>query len=145
MDTNRSAALDAFRGITIAFMIIVNTPGTWAYVYAPLRHAEWHGCTPTDLVFPFFLFIVGVAMRFSLKRFDYTFSPDITKKILVRMFTIFSLGLLISAFPFIRQDWNWENFRIMGVLTITLVRFLYLQKKVKSYNTFPPLKKKLIL
>jgi len=116
MDTNRSAALDAFRGITIAFMIIVNTPGTWAYVYAPLRHAEWHGCTPTDLVFPFFLFIVGVAMRFSLKNIDFTLSSDITKKILVRMFTIFSLGILLSAYPFIRQDWNWENFRIMGVL-----------------------------
>ena len=72
-------------------------------------------CSP-DLVFPFFLFIVGVAMRFSLKRFDFTLSPDTTKKILIRMFTIFSFGLLLSAYPFIRQDWNWENFRIMGVL-----------------------------
>ena len=116
METNRLVALDTFRGMTIAFMIVVNTPGTWGHVYAPLRHAEWHGCTPTDLVFPFFLFIVGVAMRFSLKRFDFTLSPDTTKKILIRMFTIFSFGLLLSAYPFIRQDWNWENFRIMGVL-----------------------------
>ena len=116
METNRLVALDTFRGMTIAFMIVVNTPGTWGHVYAPLRHAEWHGCTPTDLVFPFFLFIVGVAMRFSLKRFDFTLSPETTKKILIRMFTIFSFGLLLSAYPFIRQDWNWENFRIMGVL-----------------------------
>ena len=116
METNRLVALDTFRGMTIALMIVVNTPGTWGHIYAPLRHAEWHGCTPTDLVFPFFLFIVGVAMRFSLKRFDFTLSPETTKKILIRMFTIFSFGLLLSAYPFIRQDWNWENFRIMGVL-----------------------------
>jgi len=116
METNRLVALDTFRGMTIAFMIVVNTPGTWGHVYAPLRHAEWHGCTPTDLVFPFFLFIVGVAMRFSFKRYDFTLSPEITKKILGRMFTIFAFGLLLSAYPFIRQDWNWENFRIMGVL-----------------------------
>ena len=116
MDSNRLVALDTFRGMTIAFMIVVNTPGTWAYVYAPLRHAEWHGCTPTDLVFPFFLFIVGLAMRFSFKRFDFNLSPEITKKILGRMLTIFAFGFLLSAYPFIRQDWNWENFRIMGVL-----------------------------
>ena len=116
MDSNRLVALDTFRGMTIAFMIVVNTPGTWAHVYAPLRHAEWHGCTPTDLVFPFFLFIVGLAMRFSFKRFDFNLSPEITKKILGRMVTIFVFGLLLSAYPFIRQDWNWENFRIMGVL-----------------------------
>ena len=116
MGSNRLIALDTFRGMTIALMIVVNTPGTWAHVYAPLRHAKWHGCTPTDLVFPFFLFIVGVAMRFSFKRFDFILSPEITKKILGRMFTIFAFGLLLSAYPFIRQDWNWENFRIMGVL-----------------------------
>ncbi len=80
MGSNRLIALDTFRGMTIALMIVVNTPGTWAHVYAPLRHAKWHGCTPTDLVFPFFLFIVGVAMRFSFKRFDFILSPEITKK-----------------------------------------------------------------
>ena len=57
---SRLVSLDIFRGLTVAFMIIVNTPGSWEYVYSPLRHAKWHGCTPTDLVFPFFLFIVGV-------------------------------------------------------------------------------------
>ena len=61
---DRLISLDAFRGATIALMILVNTPGTWGHVYAPLRHAQWHGCTLTDLVFPFFLFIIGVSMLF---------------------------------------------------------------------------------
>ena len=63
----RILSIDIFRGITISMMIIVNNPGSWAYVYAPLRHAKWHGCTPTDLVFPFFLFIVGAAMKDAMK------------------------------------------------------------------------------
>ena len=62
---NRLLALDVFRGMTIAFMILVNTPGSWSHVYAPLLHAKWNGATPTDMVFPFFLFIVGVSMYFS--------------------------------------------------------------------------------
>ena len=70
-NSGRLVSLDIFRGLTIAFMIIVNTPGSWQYVYAPLRHAKWHGCTPTDLVFPFFLFIVGVSMWFSLKKYGH--------------------------------------------------------------------------
>ena len=64
----RIYSIDIFRGMTIVLMIIVNNPGSWAYVYAPLRHAKWHGCTLTDLVFPFFLFIVGAAMRFAFVR-----------------------------------------------------------------------------
>ena len=67
-NSSRLVSLDIFRGMTIAFMIIVNTPGSWEYVYAPLKHSEWHGCTPTDLVFPFFLFIVGVSTYYSLKK-----------------------------------------------------------------------------
>ena len=65
--SNRYLPLDVFRGLTIALMILVNTPGSWAYVYSPLRHAEWHGCTLTDLVFPFFLFAAGVSLFFSLE------------------------------------------------------------------------------
>ena len=61
----RLLSLDFFRGITIIAMIIVNSPGSWSYVYNPLRHAEWHGATPTDLIFPFFLFIVGVSISLS--------------------------------------------------------------------------------
>ena len=61
----RLVALDVLRGITIAGMITVNNPGSWSHIYAPLRHAEWNGCTPTDLVFPFFVFVMGVAMYIS--------------------------------------------------------------------------------
>ncbi len=64
--TVRLLSLDVFRGITVAAMVLVNNPGTWSAIYAPLRHADWHGATPTDLIFPFFLFIVGVAVPFSL-------------------------------------------------------------------------------
>ena len=73
----RSLALDVFRGIAIAGMILVNTPGSWAHVYAPLLHAKWHGCTPTDLVFPFFLFATGAAMYSSLSRNGLRPSPAV--------------------------------------------------------------------
>ena len=66
----RLVALDTFRGATMALMVLVNIPGTWAHVYGPLRHAKWHGCTLTDLVFPFFLFIVGISMRYSFEKYD---------------------------------------------------------------------------
>lgn len=113
---NRLVSLDAFRGLTIAFMILVNTPGSWAHVYAPLRHAPWHGCTLTDLVFPFFLFIVGVAMRFSLPKYAAQSTIAAVKKILARTLTIFLIGLLLNLYPFIRQNWDWTHLRIMGVL-----------------------------
>ena len=85
LDTHmtRYLALDAFRGLTIALMILVNTPGTWSHVYAPLLHADWHGATPTDLVFPFFLFIIGSAMFFSFKKSDFKASPEQFLKIFV--------------------------------------------------------------
>ena len=113
---NRFLALDIFRGATIALMVIVNTPGTWSYVYGPLRHAEWHGCTLTDLVFPFFLFIIGVSMRFSFDKYDICKYGPLFNKIIFRTITIFSIGLLLNAFPFIRQNWDWSSFRILGVL-----------------------------
>jgi len=69
--SERLLSLDVFRGITIAGMILVNNPGTWNAIYPPLQHADWNGCTPTDLIFPFFLFIVGVAIPFAIwKRFE---------------------------------------------------------------------------
>lgn len=115
-ESRRIYSIDIFRGMTIALMILVNNPGTWAHVYAPLRHAKWHGCTPTDLVFPFFLFIAGVAMRFSLAKVDFCRSRKVYSKIFWRAITIFAFGLILNAFPFIRQDWDWSSFRIMGVL-----------------------------
>ena len=112
----RILSIDIFRGITIAMMIIVNNPGSWAYVYPPLRHAKWHGCTPTDLVFPFFLFIVGAAMRFAFVRWHSFASNEFYKHVFIRTLSIFIAGSFIHAFPFIQQDWDWSNYRIMGVL-----------------------------
>lgn len=110
--SERLVSLDAFRGLTILLMIVVNTPGSWAYVYPPLRHSEWHGATPTDLVFPFFLFIVGVAMWFSFKKYDHIMSAPAFLKIIKRTSLIFIIGLFLNAFP----KFNFEHLRIMGVL-----------------------------
>jgi len=110
----RLVSLDIFRGMTVAFMIIVNTPGSWSYVYKPLRHASWHGCTPTDLVFPFFLFIVGVSMWFSLKKYGHELNGNSFLRIIRRTASIFALGLFLNAFPFFERDYS--TLRIMGVL-----------------------------
>ena len=112
--SNRLVSLDIFRGLTIAFMIIVNTPGSWEYVYAPLRHAKWHGCTPTDLVFPFFLFIVGVSTFYSLKKYGNEFNSGSVIRILRRMLLIFAVGLFLAIFPRFVRDYS--TLRIMGVL-----------------------------
>lgn len=97
----RLLSLDIFRGLTIAFMILVNNPGSWSTTYAPLLHAKWHGCTPTDWVFPFFLFIVGVAIPLSLgKRVDRGDAQGaILKKVGSRTLIIFGLGLFLAAYP----------------------------------------------
>jgi len=121
---DRLISLDAFRGATIALMILVNTPGTWGHVYAPLRHAQWHGCTLTDLVFPFFLFIIGVSMRFSFEKYEFCKWGPLFKKVVWRTITIFTIGLLLNAFPFVRQDWDWSHFRIMGVLQRIALAYL---------------------
>ena len=73
----RLLALDVLRGMTIAGMVLVNNPGSWGHIYAPLRHAEWNGLTPTDLVFPFFLFMMGVSMYISLKKFEFRLNKDL--------------------------------------------------------------------
>ncbi len=98
----RLISVDAFRGITILGMILVNNPGDWGHVYAPLLHAEWHGWTPTDLVFPFFLFIVGVAIVLALGRRLETGAPrgPLVAKILRRSAILFALGLFLTGFPF---------------------------------------------
>lgn len=116
----RLASLDFFRGATIAFMILVNNPGTWAHVYAPLRHAKWHGCTPTDLVFPFFLFIVGVSFWFSAEKLGFQPSRETWIKIYKRTALIFLVGFLLQWYPFFKTNpFEWkslENLRIFGVL-----------------------------
>ncbi len=109
----RYLALDAFRGMTIALMILVNTPGTWSHVYPPLLHANWHGCTPTDLVFPFFLFIIGSAMFFSFKKSGFSPTPEQFSKIVKRGVIMFAIGFMLNVIPFNNPVEQW---RIMGVL-----------------------------
>lgn len=109
----RLISLDVFRGITVAAMIMVNNPGSWDTVYAPLLHAPWHGCTPTDLIFPFFLFIVGVSIHFAYQpKVKDGFNRSVLLKILKRSAIIFGLGLFLALFP----NFNFSTVRIPGVL-----------------------------
>ena len=123
--STRLTSLDAFRGITIAAMLLVNNPGSWAAgsIYAPLRHAPWHGWTPTDLIFPFFLFIVGVAMTFSFAtRVE---RGDDRRRLLLnalrRAAILFGLGLLLHGFP---NYLDLADLRIPGVLQRIAVAYL---------------------
>ena len=120
--SRRFQSLDLFRGATVALMILVNNPGSWSHLYAPLQHAPWHGCTLTDLVFPFFLFAVGNAMAFSMPAGGAA-ATDFWPRVLRRTLWIFGLGLLLNISPFVRWSpqgelvWrSVENLRIMGVL-----------------------------
>ena len=110
----RMLSLDVFRGITIAGMILVNNPGTWGAIYGPLKHAEWHGWTPTDLIFPFFLFIVGISITLAFARRVETGNDqrDLILKVIKRSLIIFGLGLFLSGFPY----FNLAEIRIPGVL-----------------------------
>ena len=112
----RLYSIDVLRGITISLMILVNNPGSWAFVYSPFLHAKWHGCTLTDLVFPFFLVLVGASTRFAFVKWHYYPSKEFHIHIFWRSLSIFMAGLLLNAYPFIRQDWDWNSFRVMGVL-----------------------------
>ena len=118
----RLVSLDVFRGATIAAMIMVNNPGTWQYVYPPLKHAEWHGWTFTDLIFPFFLFIVGVAIVFAFgKRLQQkTPKAAIYKKIIRRFLILFALGLFLTGFPY----YDISSIRVMGVLQRIAICYL---------------------
>lgn len=122
-DTQRFTALDVFRGITVCFMIIVNTPGNGETTYVPFHHANWHGFTPTDLVFPSFLFAVGNAMIFATSRFEKMSQSQVLGKIFKRTLIIFLLGYLMYWFPFVHWDENanlavnpFESTRVFGVL-----------------------------
>ncbi|NRA84760.1 MAG: DUF1624 domain-containing protein [Gammaproteobacteria bacterium] len=113
MASNRYLALDAFRGLTIALMILVNTPGSWAAVYAPLLHADWHGITPTDLIFPFFLFIIGSALYFSLAKTNFECNRAAIFCVIKRAAIIVTLGILLNAYG--HHD-PLSELRLMGVL-----------------------------
>lgn len=135
----RLLSLDFFRGATIAGMILVNNPGDWGQIYAPLKHAEWHGCTPTDLIFPFFLFIVGVSIALALGRAEERRVPrgETYRHIVRRTLILFGLGLALAVFP-----WNgWENFRIPGVLQriavcYAVVSLIFLNFSVRAQAIF---------
>lgn len=118
----RFYSLDVFRGATVALMILVNNPGSWSHIYAPLEHAAWQGCTPTDLVFPFFLFAVGNAMSFVMPKLEQAGDAMFWKKVIKRTLLIFLIGLFLNWSPFIKWEADqivfkqFSNLRIMGVL-----------------------------
>lgn len=136
----RLLSLDFFRGVTVAAMILVNNPGDWGHIYSPLEHAAWNGCTPTDLVFPFFLFIVGVSIAYAMssKKADPAAHGKTILKALKRALILFGLGLFLSLFSKIFTDpvQAFKEVRIPGVLQriavvffITSVLFLKMSEK----------------
>ncbi|MDU1892400.1 MAG: DUF5009 domain-containing protein [Dysgonomonas sp.] len=133
--SSRLLSLDVLRGITIAGMLLVNNPGTWSSIYAPLRHADWNGLTPTDLVFPFFMFIMGVSTYISLRKTEFKFTSEALFKIMKRTFVIFSIGIALSWIgvfigtynnlevanisiwkKLLESVTNFEHIRILGVM-----------------------------
>ncbi len=129
---NRFHSLDVFRGATVALMILVNNPGTWGHIYPPFEHAAWHGCSPTDLVFPFFLFAVGNAMAFVIPKLKTAGDAAFWRKVLKRSFLIFAIGLFLNWFPFIKYDEMgaivakpFEKLRFFGVLGRIAVAYFF--------------------
>lgn len=123
----RLLSLDILRGITIAGMILVNNPGSWGSIYAPLRHAEWHGLTPTDLVFPFFMFIMGVSTYMSLRKYDFRLTGASLLKVVRRSVVIFLIGIAIawlsltlrrisSGSGVMEAMINFDHIRMLGVM-----------------------------
>ncbi|MEP6750872.1 MAG: heparan-alpha-glucosaminide N-acetyltransferase domain-containing protein [Bacteroidota bacterium] len=134
----RFYSLDVFRGATVALMILVNNPGSWQHIYTPLEHAPWHGCTPTDLVFPFFLFAVGNALAFVMPKMEAAGTSVFLKKVFKRALLIFAIGLFLNWFPFV--SWNGDHLalrhwvsvdnpesgvRILGVLQRIALCYLF--------------------
>ena len=125
--TKRYLSLDVLRGLTVAFMIIVNNPGSWSNIFPPLRHAAWDGCTPCDLVFPFFMFCVGASMAFSLAKYS-SLTLEAAGKVFKRGILLYLVGLFCTAFPFYPEYMDpslsfWENWvnwaggvRLLGIL-----------------------------
>jgi predicted acyltransferase len=134
-NSDRLISLDVFRGMTIAGMVLVNNPGTWSSIYGPLKHAEWHGLTPTDWIFPFFLFIVGVATPIALNK---RIKEGVTSRVYLRIFSraliIFALGLAISVTPFFQfaaTDAP-DTFKTVIWMAMTVGLFFLLLKKFKA-------------
>ncbi|EJO71273.1 putative membrane protein [Leptospira kirschneri serovar Grippotyphosa str. Moskva] len=104
--------MDLFRGMTVAGMILVNNPGSWSFIYSPLKHAKWNGCTPTDLVFPFFLFAVGISIQLSVYSKNKIHKSKIWFGICIRSITLILIGLFLNFFG----EWSFSELRIPGVL-----------------------------
>ena len=135
MSPQRLVSLDVFRGIAIAGMVLVNNPGTWSSIYWPLEHAEWNGWTPTDLVFPFFLFIVGVSITLAFARRveEGSVKRDLYLKVIKRTAIIFGLGLFLNGFPYFPLG----TIRIAGVLQrialcYLIASLIFLTTKVRT-------------
>jgi len=149
--TERLVSLDVFRGITIIGMILVNNPGSWSSVYPQLLHAQWHGCTFTDLIFPFFLFIVGVAISYSLtkRKIQSDSKSSLYLSIVRRSVILFLLGLILNSFPFgllFNHQFSLETLRIPGVLQrISIVYLISALVFISSSNKFQYLFTALIL
>lgn len=136
----RFYSLDVFRGATVCLMILVNNPGSWGHIYAPLDHAEWHGLTPTDLVFPFFLFAVGNAMAFVMPKLEAGGDAYFWKKVLKRSLLIFAIGLFLTWWPFVKwtdaglvfKPWEYtdakgnpQGIRLLGVLARIAICYFF--------------------
>ncbi len=137
----RYFSLDVFRGATVALMILVNNPGSWANIFTPFEHAPWHGCTPTDLVFPFFLFAVGIAMSFTLARLTERGTAYFLQKTTKRALLIFLIGLFLNWSPFIQWKDDalivkaWQNIRIFGVLQRIALCYFFASLLVYFFKT----------
>lgn len=118
----RLRSLDVFRGLTVAMMTLVNNPGSWAHIYPPLEHSAWNGCTPTDLVFPFFLFIVGVSIVYALesKKADHLQHKKLISTIIRRAVILFLIGIVLNLFP----HFHFATVRIPGVIQRIAVVYL---------------------
>ena len=151
--TKRYLSLDVLRGLTVAFMIIVNNPGSWSVIYPPLKHAAWDGCTPCDLVFPFFLFCVGTSMAFAFAKYT-SLTWGAAGKVFKRGLLLYLVGLLLTAFPFYPAEQTpglsfWENWldwashlRLVGVLPriamcyiVASMLVLWLRKPMRLLGT----------
>ncbi|MDR0939612.1 MAG: heparan-alpha-glucosaminide N-acetyltransferase domain-containing protein [Mediterranea sp.] len=116
--SKRLLSLDVLRGLTVAGMILVNTPGSWSYVYEPLKHASWMGLTPTDLVFPFFMFMMGISTYISLRKYAFRLTGEAARKILRRAAVLFILGFLLNLYggAMFGEGNVLEHVRVLGVL-----------------------------
>ncbi len=132
----RYLSLDVFRGMDIALMIVVNTPGSWSTTFSPFLHADWHGFTLTDLVFPTFLFVVGNSMSFSLSKYENTENSDFLFKVIKRAIIIFLVGFLLYWYPFFEdgQFISFHDTRIFGVLQRIALCYLFASLILRYWN-----------